>query len=254
MHKRNYFLISLLVFLLALVFVLISVKKDIFLQPTINGVQLTWIDNSGNEAGFKIERSIDGVIFVWIADVLPNVITYIDSNIVPATTYYYRVYAHNLNGNSGYTNSASISTFICTPSTTRSCSTALSGQCSGGTETCSSTGIWSGTCVQTNQASPELCNGLDDDCDGSVDEHPTNPLNSLSQSCAYSGPIGTVNVGICSAGLRTCGGGVWGTCSGEVTPQTEVCNNLDDNCNGVNDEGIDCSAPLPPGGLTARIT
>ena len=231
MHKRNYFLISLLVFLLAVVFVLISVKKDVFLQPVINGVQLTWTDNSNNEIGFKIERSTDGINFIWIADVSSNVVIYIDNSIAPATTYYYRVYAHNLNGNSGFANSPSISTFSCTPSTTRSCLTSLVGICSAGTETCSSTGIWNGICVQNSLPVSESCNALDDDCDGYTDENTNNPNNPMSQFCAYSGPIGTVNVGICSAGLRTCGGGVWGTCSGEVPPQIEVCNNLDDNCN-----------------------
>jgi hypothetical protein len=33
--------------------------------------------------------------------------------------------------------------------------------------------------------------------------------------------------------------GTWGTCVGEIGPQPETCNNLDDDCDGVVDNGFD---------------
>lgn len=77
----------------------------------------------------------------------------------------------------------------------------------------------------------EVCNGQDDDCDGVVDESSTNPLQSLTQSC-YSGPSGTAGVGLCHGGTQICQSGTLSACTGEVLPIAEVCNGLDDDCNG----------------------
>ncbi len=83
-------------------------------------------------------------------------------------------------------------------------------------------------CVPT-VPSTEVCDGIDNDCNGNVD-------GGLSRSC-YTGPAGTIGVGICHGGTQSCSLGSWGTCSGQVTPGTEICNGLDDNCNGQPDEG-----------------
>jgi hypothetical protein len=56
-------------------------------------------------------------------------------------------------------------------------------------------------------------------------------------------------IGVCHTGLRTCTGGAWGPCAGEILPAVDdQCNGLDDNCNGMTDEGCaaDCVVVAPP--------
>lgn len=70
------------------------------------------------------------------------------------------------------------------------------------------------------------------------------------QSC-YSGPNNTENLGECASGTQLCDlGGNWGPCEGEVLPTDELCNNLDDDCNGIADDGDPegggtCTSDLP---------
>ena len=78
---------------------------------------------------------------------------------------------------------------------------------------------------------PELCNRLDDDCNGVPDD--------LGNEPCYTGPDATRNVGSCRPGKASCGNGGTVICNGEVLPTTEVCNGKDDNCDGTVDEGFD---------------
>ena len=94
----------------------------------------------------------------------------------------------------------------------------------------------------------EYCNGMDDNCNGSVDESTavnlttyfmdtdgdgygdaTNVLNT----CPYNQPLNTVEVsGDCSPN------------NADVYPGApEFCNGVDDNCNGDVDEGVGVNAP-----------
>ena len=73
-------------------------------------VNLSWTDNSNNETGFQIERSPNGTTFAQIATVGAGVTSYANTSLTASTTYYYRVRAYNLGGNSPYSNTASAKT------------------------------------------------------------------------------------------------------------------------------------------------
>jgi hypothetical protein len=75
------------------------------------GIALTWNDQSGNESGFRIEQSLDGIAFAPVGVTGSNVTVYTATNLNPAVKYYYRVYAFNGAGNSPYSNTNSAVTW-----------------------------------------------------------------------------------------------------------------------------------------------
>lgn len=91
------------------------------------------------------------------------------------------------------------------------------------------------------QATEDLCDGRDNDCDGQADAH-CECQEGDSEPC-YTGPPGTEDVGTCTGGTRVCENGQWSLCQGEVIPvQNELCGDgADDDCNGVVDDNCGCN-------------
>ncbi len=92
----------------------------------------------------------------------------------------------------------------------------------------------------------EACgNGLDDDCNGSVDEGcPCAP--GAVQPC-FAGPPGRRDVGACRDGTQRClGTGVWNACAGGIAPRPDICDGQDDSCTGcLRDTGCPIRCPGP---------
>lgn len=72
-------------------------------------INLSWNDNSGNESGFRIERSTGGG-FSTIATVAANTTSYQNSGLTASTTYAYRIIAYNGSGDSSPSNQNSATT------------------------------------------------------------------------------------------------------------------------------------------------
>ena len=100
--------------------------------------------------------------------------------------------------------------------------------CGPGTETCES-GEWVG--CDAPPVGVEVCDGVDNDCNGTVDDG----CDCLPGDVV---PCGESDAGECELGEQECdSSGHWGDCEGATGPSTEICNGLDDDCDGSVDEG-----------------
>jgi hypothetical protein len=140
------------------------------------------------------------------------------------------------------------------------------GFCQTGTRTCLPGGTFS-ACEGEITPQPEVCNYADDDCDGIIDDLPEITDAAViakcnSPACSASGYADAAitcwgpDPGICGAGVKSCAPGpAAGTPTGcnefIHTPAQEVCNGIDDDCNGKIDDGLDQEGPCDvPDGAT----
>jgi len=95
-----------------------------------------------------------------------------------------------------------------------------------------------------------LCNGLDDDCDGKVDEGCVDVCQPGETQPCFKGKPNQRNVGICRDGVQTCilnlstKSTEWSDCTGGISPQQDVCDNADNDCNGCVDDDLCCNPPI----------
>ncbi|HBQ11879.1 MAG TPA: hypothetical protein DEF51_12260, partial [Myxococcales bacterium] len=108
------------------------------------------------------------------------------------------------------------------------------GACERGVQTCTG-GTW-GLCEGEIGPMGESCNGVDDDCDGTEDE----PAELSPPDCP-------LQLGVCVGSRRRCGGASGflacaGTESygGDYQVSESLCDGLDNDCDGVTDEGCMC--------------
>jgi len=112
-----------------------------------------------------------------------------------------------------------------------------SDKCATGTFTCAPDG--KGAVCNNEDATDilEVCDGKDNDCDGKTDEDHTYSSEKIALGAPCDG------LGVCGAGKVVCGKNLVAVCSTDPdgpTPQgtPEVCNTLDDDCNGATDDGL----------------
>ena len=126
----------------------------------------------------------------------------------------------------------------CEPCYSGSVDTKGIGPCKEG-QRCCNKGVWSSCVGETLPAAAEDCtDAIDNDCNGTVNDGCTCTIGA-KQACG-------TNVGECSMGQQVCEvvgpGAAWGTCLGGVSPVAESltgCDGLDNDCNGVVDNGLD---------------
>ena len=119
------------------------------------------------------------------------------------------------------------------------------GACAAGTRSCNN-GKWS-NCMQTAMAQMEICDGMDNDCDGTPDDNAPCPSDQVcsngrcgckegsTMECTVSSTSGP-----CARGKRTCRSGEWSECASSTTPQREACDGVDNDCNGKVDDNNPC--------------
>jgi hypothetical protein len=73
--------------------------------PPTPQLTLTWMDNSGGDGGFRIERKTGAAgTYAMLAEVPPGTTSYVDATVASGTTYCYRVKAFNEIGESSFSN------------------------------------------------------------------------------------------------------------------------------------------------------
>jgi hypothetical protein len=87
----------------------INAPTNLSLVPTtkqtyFDKMALSWQDNSANEDGFIIERSLNNATWITVDSVGVDIENFLDTGLLESTAYFYRVSAYNAFANSGYSN------------------------------------------------------------------------------------------------------------------------------------------------------
>jgi hypothetical protein len=79
-------------------------------------INLSWQDNATNETGYKVERKT-GTTGSWaeVTNLSAGSTSYTNTSLTDGTQYYYRIYAYNNAGGSGYSNETNAITPMNTP-------------------------------------------------------------------------------------------------------------------------------------------
>ncbi|HEY0742868.1 MAG TPA: T9SS type A sorting domain-containing protein [Chryseosolibacter sp.] len=76
-----------------------ATPQNVSVAEISSALKLTWIDNSANESGFRIERSVNAnEAFILYGQTQSGITEFIDQDIAEGNTYQYRIAAFNAKG------------------------------------------------------------------------------------------------------------------------------------------------------------
>lgn len=229
--------VGLLSFLMCILGTSISFAANVTLSwtpPTTNsdGTPLTDL------AGYKVYSGVSSGNYTQNVDV-GNVTSYTATSLSVGTTYYFAVTAYDTSGNQSIfsnemnTTIAKVS-YYCDKDKDGYTNIAVDGICEWtGCEPAGCRETAGNDCNDNNASinpgrSDAACNGIDDNCNGQVDE-------------GYVTTVSICGLGVCSAtGQNICQNGtIVNTCTpGNSTGADDNCNGIDENCDGIADNNF----------------